>query len=264
MFLASTDRIPRLVAAWAGHSSSRTLAWNSDVLHCAQQLQAAAGRGYNPLRDTGQGCMAGWQGGSLVEVQTPGAGCMWRLPGGQVWAGGGVARVQLVSRCWVWPGCVSNMKDMTCASSSRARPDPDKWPPAQPSPASPASPAQAAILQAAGDCAVCPPAPPQQAGCLCWWWPSLCLTAARSVTSHQQQPSLSPASSDQQQQGEPVTRSPRPQCGGWRGSNHGKMNVSADDGSGPRPPELTARHKPWSWQQQHLDTRPRPSPVLAR
>ena len=143
MFLASTDRIPRLVAAWAGRSSSsRTLAWNSDVLHCAQQLQAAAGRGYNPLRDTGQGCMAGWQGGSMVEVQTPGAGCMWRLPGGQVWAGGGVARVQLVSRCWVWPGCVSNMKDMTCASSSRARPDPDKWPPAQPSQPSPAQPAQ--------------------------------------------------------------------------------------------------------------------------
>ena len=141
MFLASTDRIPRLVAAWAGRSSSsRTLAWNSDVLHCAQQLQAAAGRGYNPLRDTGQGCMAGWQGGSTVEVQTPGAGCMWRLPGGQVWAGGGVARVQLVSRCWVWPGCVSNMKDMTCASSSRARPDPDKWPPAQPSQPSPAQP----------------------------------------------------------------------------------------------------------------------------
>ena len=140
MFLASTDRIPRLVAAWAGRSSSsRTLAWNSDVLHCAQQLQAAAGRGYNPLRDTGQGCMAGWQGGSMVEVQTPGAGCMWRLPGGQVWAGGGVARVQLVSRCWVWPGCVSNMKDMTCASSSRARPDPDKWPPAQPSQPSPGS-----------------------------------------------------------------------------------------------------------------------------
>ena len=238
MFLASTDRIPLLVAAWAGRSSSsRTLAWNSDVLHCAQQLQAAAGRGYNPLRDTGQGCMAGWQYGGGADTRC------WLHVEAARWPGvgrGRVARVQLVSRCWVWPGCVSNMKDMTCASSSRARPDPDKWPPAQP------SPAQAAILQAAGDCAVCTPAPPQQAGCLCWWWPSLCLTAARSVTSHQQQPSLSPASSDQQQQGEPVTRSPRPQCGGWRGSNHGKMNVSADAGSGPRPPELTARHKPWS------------------
>ena len=70
MFLASTDRIPRLVAAWAGRSSSsRTLAWNSDVLHCAQQLQAAAGRGYNPLRDTGQGCMAGWQYGGGADTR---------------------------------------------------------------------------------------------------------------------------------------------------------------------------------------------------
>ena len=195
----------------------------------------------------------------MVEVQTPGAGCMWRLPGGQVWAGGGVARVQLVSRCWVWPGCVSNMKDMTCASSSRARPDPDKWPPAQPSQPSPGS-------NITG----------------CWRLRSLyprpaaagrlpVLVVAQSLPDSGQKchqppaaPSLSPASSDQQQQGEPVTRSPRPQCGGWRGSNHGKMNVSADAGSGPRPPELTARHKPWSWQQQHLDTRPRPSPVLAR
>ena len=61
------------MAAWAGLSSSRTLAWNSDVLHCAQQLQAAAGRGYNPLRDTGH--QDAWQGGR-VEMQTLGAGYM--------------------------------------------------------------------------------------------------------------------------------------------------------------------------------------------
>ena len=160
---------------------------------CPTLCSAATGSGGAGVQSTAghgagvHGRVAGWQYGGGADTRC------WLHVEAARWPGvgrGRVARVQLVSRCWVWPGCVSNMKDMTCASSSRARPDPDKWPPAQPAQPSPASPAQAAILQAAGDCAVCTPAPPQQAGCLCWWWPSLCLTAARSVTSHQQ-PSLS-------------------------------------------------------------------------
>ena len=105
---------------------------------CPTLCSAATGSGGAGVQSTAghgagvHGRVAGWQYGGGADTRC----CMWRLPGGQVWAGGGVARVQLVSRCWVWPGCVSNMKDMTCASSSRARPDPDKWPPAQPSPGS--------------------------------------------------------------------------------------------------------------------------------
>ena len=170
-----------------------------------------------------------------------------------------MARVQLVSRCWVWPGCVTNMKDMTCASSSRARPDPDKWPPAQPSPAQP----RQQYYRLAGDCADCTLAPPQQAACLCCWWPSLCLTADRSVTRHQvaARPRLQPPVTSSSQ-GEAVTRSPRPQCGGWPWQCARQDEHKCGCWLGPRPPELTARHKPWSWQQQHLE--PRPSPVLAR
>ena len=152
-----------MVAAWAGRSSSsRTLAWNSDVLHCAQQLQAAAGRGYNPLRDTGQGCMAGWQYGGGADTRC------WLHVEAARWPGvgrGRVARVQLVSRCWVWPGCVSNMKDMTCASSSRARPDPDKWPPAQPAQPSPAQPRQQYYRLLATAQFVPPPRRSRQAAC---------------------------------------------------------------------------------------------------
>ena len=113
---------------------------------CPTLCSAATGSGGAGVQSTAghgagvHGRVAGWQYGGGADTRC------WLHVEAARWPGvgrGRVAWVQLVSRCWVWPGCVSNMKDMTCASSSRARPDPDKWPSAQPSQPSPAQPSPA-------------------------------------------------------------------------------------------------------------------------